>query len=171
MVDFHRTLLTHALALSANQFFMQEKVPICALGENWTHENEFRRHEDNRQTHRGRTFFFFVVSFFQLRFLFCITKNSFSSCFFNFQFWSSPIIGCEDNLKFANFAVAGSYDNLNFKFSGSVHAHTHARFVACTPCAHTHNDKPSSKPAIPSIYRASHPVSYTHLTLPTIYSV
>ena len=59
-------------------------------------------------------------------------------------------------MKFANFAVAGSYDNLNFKFSGSVHAHTHARFVACTPCAHTHNDKPSSKPAIPSIYRASH---------------
>ena len=27
LVDFHRMLLTYALALSANQFFAQEKVP------------------------------------------------------------------------------------------------------------------------------------------------
>ena len=33
LVDFHRMLLTHALALSAKQFFMQEKVPtsMCTV--------------------------------------------------------------------------------------------------------------------------------------------
>ena len=32
LVDFHGMLITHALALSANQFFMQEKIParMCA---------------------------------------------------------------------------------------------------------------------------------------------
>ena len=57
LVDFfHRMLPTHALALSANHFFMQEKVPtsMCTrLGENWTREIDFSVHEDNL-SHRGR---------------------------------------------------------------------------------------------------------------------
>ena len=41
-------LLTHALALSANQFLCEKKsLRVCALGENWTHEIDFSRHEDS----------------------------------------------------------------------------------------------------------------------------
>ena len=47
-------LLTHALALSANQFLGKKKSQRAALGENWTHEIDFRRHEDNLPSHRWR---------------------------------------------------------------------------------------------------------------------
>ena len=40
-------LLTHALALSANQFLRKKKsLKVCAL-QNWTHEIDFSRDEDN----------------------------------------------------------------------------------------------------------------------------
>ena len=52
---FHRMLLTNALALSANNFFLQEEsLRVCALGENSTREIDFSRHEDILPSHRGR---------------------------------------------------------------------------------------------------------------------
>ena len=48
---------SHAFCYST---YMQGKVPtgriyiLCALGENWTHEIDFNRHEDNVPSHRGR---------------------------------------------------------------------------------------------------------------------
>ena len=46
-VDFHRMLLTHALALSAYQFLFKKKsLRVCALSESWIHEIDFSRHED-----------------------------------------------------------------------------------------------------------------------------
>ena len=56
LVDFHRTLLTYALALSANNhFFMQEKVPtnMCTRWE-LNLRMDFSGHEDNLPGHRGR---------------------------------------------------------------------------------------------------------------------
>ena len=54
LVDFHRMLLTHALALSANQFLSKKKsLRVCAHSENWTREIDFSRHEDNPPSHRG----------------------------------------------------------------------------------------------------------------------
>ena len=48
--DFHRMLPTHALALSATviKFLCKKNSPqVCALGENWTREIDFSRHEDD----------------------------------------------------------------------------------------------------------------------------
>ena len=43
LVDFHRMLLTHALALSANQSICKKKsLRGCALGENSIHDIDFR---------------------------------------------------------------------------------------------------------------------------------
>ena len=58
-------LLTHALALSANQFLSKKTsyVRVCALGENWTSEIDFSRHEDNLPSHRGRWARLFYISF------------------------------------------------------------------------------------------------------------
>ena len=54
LVDFHRMLLTHDLALSANQFLCRRKsLRVWALGENWTREIGFSRHEDILPSHRG----------------------------------------------------------------------------------------------------------------------
>ena len=55
LVDFHRMLRTQALALSANQCLCKKKsLRVYALGEKWTHEIDFSRHEDNPPSHRGR---------------------------------------------------------------------------------------------------------------------
>ena len=45
-------LLTHVLALSADHLFSKKKpLRVCALvGENWPHEIDFSRHEDNLRT-------------------------------------------------------------------------------------------------------------------------
>ena len=52
--------LTHALlALSADHFLCKQKsLRVCALGENWTREIDFSRHEDNLPSHRGRRLVF-----------------------------------------------------------------------------------------------------------------
>ena len=49
LVDLHRMLLTHALALSGNHFLCKKKsLRVCALGEHWTREIDFGIYEKKK---------------------------------------------------------------------------------------------------------------------------
>ena len=77
-------------ALSANQFSCKKKsLRVCALGENWTREIDFSRHEDNLPSHRGR----------RLPFCFTILVVLPPNYYFTESFWS---LSCDHGLGFWN---------------------------------------------------------------------